>query len=142
MVALAAEAGLRRAEVAVVHSDDLVEDLVGWSLLVHGKGGRTRIVPLKADLAASLRKLPPGYAFPGRDHGHLSPRWVGKLMTRLLPGDWTMHKLRHRAGSKWWESSGHDLFVVQELLGHADPKTTRVYVDVARARLRAAVEAA
>lgn len=140
---LAAEHGLRRSEVAQVHSDDLIEDLDGWTLRVHGKGGRQRLVPLLDEVATELRKLPNGWAFPGRDHGHLSPRWVGKLITRLLQEDYTMHKLRHRAGTLWWESSGHDLFVVQELLGHASPATTRVYVKVAAKRMRhAVVEAA
>lgn len=84
----------------------------------------------------------PRYAFPGRDRGHLSPRWVGKVMTRLLAEGWTMHKLRHRAGTRWWEVSGGDVFAVQELLGHADPKTTKVYVKVSSDRLRTIVDAA
>lgn len=142
MLRLAAEHGMRRGEIAVVHSRDLVEDLTGWTLIVHGKGGKDRLVPLLDDVAALLRGLPAGWAFPGDDHGHLSPRWVGKLLNRLLPDAWTMHKLRHRAATKWWEASAHDLFVVQELLGHASPATTRVYIPVADARLRATVNAA
>lgn len=136
---LMAEHGLRRGEVAVVHSRDLVEDLAGWSLLVHGKGGRERLVPLLDDVAARLRALEPGYAFPGRVDGHLSPRWVGKIISRLLVDDWTGHKLRHRAATAWWEASGHDVLTVGELLGHADPKTTRLYVKVRDARLRQVV---
>ena len=42
----ALDVGMRRGEIAQVHSSDLTRDLVGWSLLVHGKGGRDRIVPL------------------------------------------------------------------------------------------------
>lgn len=142
MLRLAAEHGLRRAEISVVHRRDLVEDLAGWSLIVHGKGGRERPVPLLDDVALILRSLPDGYAFPGDDQGHLSPRWVGTLLNRLLPGTWTMHKLRHRAATKWWEASAHDLFQVQELLGHASPVTTRAYVAVTADRLRATVKAA
>jgi len=138
---LAAEHGLRRAEVAQIHSDDLFEDLDGWTLIVHGKGGRERLVPLLDDVAAALRRRPPGFAFPGgHGAGHLSPRWVGKIIGRLLPGDYTMHKLRHRAGTRWYEESGHDLFATQELLGHASAATTRVYVRVDAARLRRTVE--
>lgn len=73
--------------------------------------------------------------FPGRIGGHLSPRRVGELVNEALPGAWTIHKLRHRAGSRWWATSGRDLASVQDLLGHADPKTTRVYVATDRARL-------
>lgn len=144
IVRLAAEAGLRRAEVAQVHSRDLFEDLSGWSLIVHGKGGKQRTVPLPATLAAELRTLGPGYAFPGNDNGHLSPRWVGKLVTRLLPDGWTMHSLRHRFGTLAY-AVDRDVFTVQELLGHASPATTRIYVqlpDDARRRLVDAVSAA
>ena len=110
MLRLAAEHGLRRGEVAVVHTRyDMVQDLTGWSLIVHGKGGKDRIVPLLDDVAAQLLALPSGYAFPGNDGGHLSPRWVGKLMTNLLPDDWTIHKARHRAATRFHEAAGGDL---------------------------------
>ena len=126
----------------MVHPErDMFEDLSGWSLVVHGKGGKRREVPLLEDVARELRALGPGYAFPGEDDGHLSPRWVGTLIGRLLPGDYTMHKLRHRAGTLWHDQIG-DLAVVQDLLGHADPKTTRVYVRVNAQRMREAVEGA
>ena len=136
MMRLAAEHGMRRAEIAQVHSRDVIEDLAGWSLIVHGKGSKDRDVPLLDDVAHLLRALPPGWAFPGDDNGHLSPRWVGKLVNRLLADDWTMHKLRHRAATKWWEASGHDTFHVQELLGHASPTTTRLYVPIIDSKLR------
>lgn len=142
MVRLAAEHGLRRAEVAVVDPQrDMFEDLTGWTLIVHGKGGKQRPVPLLEDVARELRSLGPGYAFPGDDNGHLSPRWVGTLVGRLLPDGYTMHKLRHRAGTLWHEATG-DLAVVQDLLGHADPKTTRAYVQANGRRMREAVEGA
>lgn len=141
MVRLAAEMGLRRAEVAGIHSRDVVEDLTGWSLNVHGKGQRERLVPLTPVLARELRALPAGYAFPGDEDGHLSPRWVGTLVGRTLPEGWTMHSLRHRAATRWY-GVDRDLLTVGELLGHASPVTTRVYVrlpDDARRRLVNAV---
>lgn len=137
---LAAEAGMRRAEVARVHTRDLIEDLAGYSLIVHGKGGRQRVVPLPAGLAALLRRAPRGYVFPGNDDGHLSPRWVGKIVTRLLPGEATMHQLRHRFATRAY-SVDRDVFTVQELLGHASPATTRRYVVVPGEALRATVDA-
>lgn len=142
MIELAGDYGMRRAEVAVVWPEnDLYEDLTGWTLIAHGKGGKVRHLPLEDDTAARLRRLGPGYAFPGRDNGHLSPRWVGTLISRLLPEDYTMHKLRHRAGTQWHDETG-DIAVVQDLLGHADPKTTRAYVKSNARRKRAAVEGA
>lgn len=137
---LAHDAGLRRAEIAQIHSSDLFEDLHGWSLRVHGKGSKERDVPLTPRLALELRSLPEGWAFPGDDGGHLSPRWVGKLATRVLPDEWTLHTLRHSFGTRTYQHS--DVFVVQELLGHASPATTRTYVQVPNDRLRTAVLAA
>lgn len=139
MVRLAGEHGMRRGEVAQVWPErDLIEDLDGWSLVVHGKGGKTRVVPLLDEVAAELRGLGPGYAFPGAIDGHLSPRWVGTLVSRLLAEDYTMHKLRHRAGTKWLDEIER-LDVVQDLLGHADPKTTRAYTRPNAKRMREAV---
>lgn len=137
---LAAELGLRRSEIACVHSRDLVEDLFGWSLVVHGKGGRQRLVPLPDGLARTLRDLREGFVFPGHDHGHLSPRWVGKIASNLLPGDWTLHTLRHRFATLAYDVD-RDVFVVQELLGHASPATTRRYVRTRQDNLRRTVVA-
>src|SRR5699024_6800613 len=121
----------------------LVEDLAGWSLVVHGKGQRERMVPLTAGLALRLRARvhhTGGYAFPGSDGGHLSPRWVGKIVTRLLPGEVTMHALRHRFATRAY-SVDRDLLTVQRLLGHASPVTTRVYVRLPDDALRRTVQA-
>lgn len=142
MIRLGAEVGLRRCEIAKVRPErDLVEDLGGWSLDVQGKGGRLRTVPLTELMAAELRGLGAGYAFPGKVDGHLSERWVGTLVSRALPGSWTTHSLRHRFGQRTHEVE-RDLTIVQELLGHASILTTRVYVRTDRDRLRSTVEAA
>jgi integrase/recombinase XerC len=141
MVRLAAEMGMRRAEVATVHSRNIIEDLEGWSLIVMGKGRKERTIPMPASLAAELRALPPGWAFPGQIDGHLSPRYVGTLVSRLLPDAWTMHKLRHRAATRWY-AVDRDVFTVQDLLGHASPATTRAYVAIPNESLRKTVEAA
>lgn len=124
----AAEEGLRRAEISKLNSRDLVDDLDGWSLIVHGKGDKDRKVPLTPGLAAALRRCD-GYLFPGREHGHLSARYVGKLATRVLPGAWTLHSLRHRFATRTY-AVDRDVFTVQALLGHASPATTRTYVQL------------
>lgn len=127
---LAAEAGLRRAEIAQVHRRDLGADLLGPTLEVHGKGGRDRSVPLSAGLAGQVRdacRTGHGWAFPGREGGHLSARWVGTIAARLLPEPWTLHTLRHRFATRAFGGS-RDLLAVQHLLGHASPATTQRYV--------------
>jgi integrase len=141
MVMLAAYVGLRRGEVARVHTQDLEPDLDGWSLLVVGKGGHVRRVPLPPAVAHELRELPPGWAFPGLIDGHLSPEYVGKLVSRLLPDRWTTHTLRHRFATRAYAAT-RDLVTVQELLGHARIETTRIYTEAPVGALRAAVMAA
>lgn len=144
MLRLAAEAGLRRGEVARLESSDLIEDLVGYSLRVVGKGERVRIVPLKDDLAREVRlsvRDGRAYLFPGKDNGHLSPGYVGKIISRLLPEGCTMHALRHRFATRVHNATG-DLLTTQQLLGHASPATTQLYVLIAQDRLRAAINAA
>lgn len=140
MLRLGANLGMRRGEIARAHSRDLRRDLFGWSLVVHGKGGKTRTVPVPPALAATIRDRGAGYLFPGAVDGHLSAHWVGKLVTRTIPGRWTTHSLRHRFGSAAMAHE-HDLAVVQDLLGHASPVTTRRYVLIPAERLRRTVEA-
>lgn len=130
MVDLAARHGLRRAEVAGVHTRHVVLAVDGsWMLLVRGKGDRARQVPLQPDTAVRLRALPDGWVFPGGVNGHLSPDWVGRLVSEALPGAWTAHTLRHRFGTRAYAGS-QDLVAVQELLGHVSIATTRGYVAV------------
>lgn len=139
---LAAEAGLRRGEIAVIHERDIFEDLDGWSLTVHGKGGKRRVVPLNRSLALALRmacRVGGGWALPGDINGHLSTKYVGILATRLLDDDWTLHTLRHAFASELlWQ--GTDLRSIQELLGHASLATTERYTKPRDGAGRAAVE--
>ena len=48
MIRLGAECGLRRGEIARVHSDDVVADSAGRSLIVRGKGDKQRVMPFGA----------------------------------------------------------------------------------------------
>lgn len=136
---LGAELGLRRGEIARVHADDLIASRYGADLLVHGKGEKTRLVPVPPGLAGVIRLEEPGYLFPGGDHGHLSAHYVGLLASRALPGAWTLHSLRHRFASVAFEID-RDLLTVQALLGHSSPVTTRRYVQIPSRRLRLTVE--
>lgn len=144
MVRLAAHAGLRCREIAMVHTDDLIRDLTGWSLIVHGKGDRIRYVPLPEDLAHDIR-FPadgPGYLFPGQVDGHLSAHYVSKLISREMPTA-TAHQLRHRFATRAYQRGGRDIRAVQELLGHASVATTQIYTGVdSQAVRRAAIAAA
>lgn len=136
MIRLAAYAGLRCGEIARVHGDDLVEH----ELVVLGKGGRVRAVPVMGDLWGDLAVVV-GWAFPNGQGGHLSGGHVSRLLSRALPGGWTGHTLRHRMASAAYAGT-RDLLAVGAVLGHSRPETTQRYVRMPDDALRAVVEAA
>lgn len=153
MLRLAGEAGLRRAEVARVHTRDLIDNPSGSGLLVHGKGNKRRVVPISDSLADLVRAgarghtpwLPArGYLFPAdiaATDRHLSPEHVGILVGRLMPEGYSMHKLRHRFATRAYRGS-RNLRAVQTLLGHASIATTELYTAVDDDEVRAAMMAA
>ncbi|MDO5678067.1 MAG: tyrosine-type recombinase/integrase [Propionibacteriaceae bacterium] len=143
---LAAGAGLRRSEIAVISIHDISDDLLGRSLTVHGKGGRTRLVPLSAKLDEAVASYVEdyaitGYLFPGDIDGHISATWLGKLINNSLPKPWSMHCLRHRFATRVYQAT-KDLVVVQQLLGHESIATTQRYLAFTPDSLRHAVDMA
>jgi integrase/recombinase XerC len=152
---LAMYAGLRRAEIAGLHTRDIGET----SLRVLGKGGNERLVPMHPQLAALLREeterrragldlgngwgrqVPPadGWLFPSTDPSrHITPRWLGRLVSRTSADGWTAHTYRHRFATQAYAAT-RDLRAVQELLGHSKPETTARYAAVPDGALSAAV---
>lgn len=127
-------AGLRRAEIAGLHTSHLVDDCL-W---IVGKGRRERHVPVHPVLLGQLRAIEPGWVFPSREGDHLTPGCVGKLARRVLPPGWSLHNCRHRAGTDWY-AVARDLLAVQRLLGHARPDTTQRYIQMPDDALRHAV---
>ena len=124
-------------------------------LLVKGKGGKERLVPLgdpareavKAYLQVRPRFLPQveraqRFLFPSRGvEGHLTRRRVAQLLKDLAvkagvdPRKLSPHVLRHAFASHL-VAHGADLRSVQQLLGHADIATTQIYTHVQDERLR------
>lgn len=153
MALLAGEVGMRRAEVACVHADDLLEDVYGYSLIVHGKGGKQRVVPITLSLAEEFKAyvLKEGvvgkHIFPGGPRGintgrpHVTPEYVGELVGSLMPIGWTMHKLRHRFATRG-HGGTQDIMAVSKALGHASVATTQRYVAVSQQDMRRVSEAA
>jgi len=130
-------------------------------ILIRGKGGRDRLVPLSADAhdalaawltehdrieEARLRGTPPArFLFPSRGKsGHLTR--VSFFLTLkqiaaqagLNPEKVSPHKLRHAFATHLLQG-GADLRAIQLLLGHADISTTEIYTHVLDERLRALV---
>ncbi len=131
-------------------------------ILVRGKGGRERMVPLgdKARKALTVylkvlhakeaekgAKSPSGahYLFPSRGaKGHLTRRRAGQIIKKLSleaglnPANVSPHKLRH-AFATHLLTNGADLRAVQQMLGHADISTTQIYTHVIDERLKSLV---
>ena len=129
IIRLAAELGLRSAEIASIAISDIQQSSGGWgTLTVHGKGQKDRTLPVPPDLMLMMTKQANGHKwlFPGNCHGHLSPRWVGKLAARSLPAEWTLHTLRHRFATTAYANS-QDIIAIQEALGHESIETTQRY---------------
>ncbi len=149
--------GLRVSELVGLPLSALAADRS--HLLVRGKGGKERIVPIGAPARASLERwlaLRPAFVagprsarflFPSRGReGHLTRQRVLQLLKALAPSAGidpariSPHVLRHAFATHLLER-GADLRAVQALLGHADVATTQVYTHVQTRRLRAVVEA-
>lgn len=141
MLRLACELGMRRVEVSRVHAADLSGGTGYWDLLVHGKGGKQRLLPVPDDLALQILEQCAGaWAFPSERSttGHLGSHRVGEMISELLGGEVTMHQLRHKFATDASEA-GIDVIRIQQLLGHASLATTQRYVAVSRKSLRQAV---
>ena len=141
MIDLAAQLGLRRAEIAQVHRDDVIDDLVGKSLVVHGKGDKKRILPMPDAITVRVLEAT-GWVFPSDEPGkHLTADRVGRLVKDASGGKWSAHQLRHRFATKVFGVTG-DLLSTQQLMGHTSPTTTQGYVLLDQERLRRAALAA
>lgn len=138
MVELGALAGLRAGEISRVHRNDYDGDM----LLVHGKGGHERLVPIVHGHLRDALLACDGWLFPNTQRGgNITPNHVSKILSRLLPAPWTAHTLRHRFGTVAYAAT-RDLLAVSKLLGHASTETTLIYVQMPDDHLRNAVAAA
>ena len=140
MFELLYSSGLRLSELTGLNLTDL--DLAEGLLTAHGKGNKTRILPIGRQARAALeewlviRPAAPGEkaVFTSKSGCRLSGRQVEKRLEQ-----WALrhgcdrhvhpHMLRHSFASHLLQSSG-DLRAVQELLGHANLSTTQIYTSL------------
>jgi len=144
--------GLRRAELAAVRLRDV--DLLTETLLVRGKGGTERLVPLcAAGVTAIALYLPCRIAPEGVDtlltnchHRPLTGHLIGRMLERVreragIHERITPHHLRHTFATRLVRE-GVDVRTVQELLGHSSLQTTARYLHSRMESKREAVEIA
>ncbi len=139
--------GLRIGEALALTPAHL-SGVAGGSLVVTGKGGKTRMVPLLPVVASAIglyRELCPydlddaGLLFRGAKGGVVHRAIIEKSVARLrgalgLPQSATPHALRHSFATHLLANGG-DLRTIQELLGHASLSTTQIYTAVDTQRL-------
>ena len=131
--------GLRLTELINLTPEDI--NFTESTVLVHGKGDKTRIVPIGRQAIQALREwikqrealLKPGEnaLFLSRNGRGISSRSVSqRLKMRALQQGISLnvhpHVLRHSFASHLLQSSA-DLRAVQEMLGHANISTTQTY---------------
>ncbi|MDQ0316588.1 site-specific tyrosine recombinase XerD [Amorphus orientalis] len=121
-------------------------------LLVKGKGGRERLVPLTDSACRAMLRFRQAvealpalarsrHLFPAdSDSGHLTRQAFARdlkdaaVAAGIQPSRVSPHVLRHAFASHLLQN-GADLRVVQQLLGHADIGTTEIYTHVLAERL-------
>lgn len=138
--------GLRISELLMLPRTALAGDAA--LLLVRGKGGKERLVPLSDAARAAAAALPAGrWLFPGRDarkpmtrQGFARALKDVALAAGLDPARVSPHVLRHSFASHML-ARGADLRSLQMLLGHADIATTQIYTHVLDERLARLVAA-
>ena len=144
IIALAAFAGLRAVEISRLRREDVLNDVDPPVLAVIGKGNKPRTVPLHPIAADALAALPMPASGPVlRSDGLAMPAWRVSLLGNMFlhgvgVGD-TLHSLRHWFASGVYRTSGKDLLLVRDLLGHSSVRTTTVYAQFDRAGAAAAV---
>lgn len=153
--------GLRVSELVGLPVSAITRD--GQMLIVRGKGGKERMVPLTEPatialqaylcvrdgyLAGAASRLGSPWLFPSRSsEGHLTRVRFGQLLKELAveaglePARVSPHVLRHSFASHLL-AHGADLRSLQQMLGHADISTTQIYTHILDERLRALVAGA
>jgi integrase/recombinase XerD len=144
--------GLRVSELIALPASAARRD--GRMLVIRGKGGRERLVPLNTAArtamqayqdAMSEQDITSKWLFPSfGESGHLTRQHAARelkdlaLAAGLAPARVSPHVLRHAFASHLLQN-GADLRVVQTLLGHADISTTQIYTHVLEERLKTMV---
>jgi site-specific recombinase XerD len=145
-------AGVRVSEAAALDIPSL--DLPQMAVVVRGKGNKERLVvvggPARAamqrylSVRGKLAKRATAALFLNRDGGRLSQRRIQNLVRKYalkagIDARVHPHLLRHTFATHLLDG-GAELRVVQELMGHASPNTTQIYLHVTEERQRSEIQ--
>ena len=149
MLELMYSSGLRVSELINLTLNDV--DLTNDIIRIYGKGSKERIVPIGEYVLTYLNKYleyrpalsknkRSEFLFLNSRGGSLSRFSFFKILKRLLREkninvDVSPHTLRHSFATHMLEY-GADLRTIQELLGHSDISTTKIYTHISNNQIR------
>ncbi|MEC8265250.1 MAG: site-specific tyrosine recombinase/integron integrase [Pseudomonadota bacterium] len=145
--------GVRISELIKIKKGDINDDLS--SILIKGKGGVFRVVPLFGRATVTLKKylksqekikLRNSFLFPSSSKdGHITRHRFFQMIKELAVNcnisqkKVSPHVIRHSFASHLLER-GVDLRIIQESLGHKDISTTQIYTHVQTNKIRKILE--
>ncbi len=154
--------GIRVSELTEIRLRDL-SLYEPYTLQVHGKGGKSRYVPLTKDTVTTIRMYldQTCRTYPFKVDSWLFQSQRGEPLTRqgvyhivkkygalarekapeLIPADLSPHKMRHTTAMNLL-NSGVNILYIRDLLGHASVRTTEIYARADARLKREAIEAA
>ncbi len=144
LISLSYGAGFRISEVINLKVKDV--DINELTIHIKGaKGNKDRISIIAEKLKPDLKELialqeSNNYVFPSNRGGKLTERTAQKIFENALRAtgiqkEATFHSLRHSFATHLLEN-GVDVRYVQELLGHANIRTTQLYTKVTNPSLK------
>jgi len=162
MLSLMYTTGIRVSELIQIKVKDL-SLYEPYTLLVHGKGQKSRYVPLMKSIVPQIQRYIGQKGYDRHEKlnewlfkNHMNEQFarqginylIGKYakMARvdnpvIIPKDFSPHKMRHTTAMELVES-GADLIYIRDLLGHVSVNTTEVYARADTQKKRQAIEAA
>ena len=154
--------GIRVSELTGIKVKDLSLS-IPYTLLVHGKGQKSRFVPLNTSIIPLINQYLKvmHYDDPSKMDNWLFINHMGNQFTRqgicyivqkyakkardkepdLVPADMSPHKIRHST-AMGLVAAGVDLIYIRDLLGHVSVRTTESYARADSKLKREAIEAA
>lgn len=143
MINLLLKSGIRISELVAIR----VEDVVGSSISIHGKGSIERVVYIPDELALKIEmfgrqnnRLAYEHLFQNVYAGYGEKMTIGTARLRIQKEfekhgvKMHPHQLRHTFAVMLLKN-GCDIVTIQKLLGHADVQTTMVYLNVSNSYL-------
>ncbi len=153
IIELILQTGIRLSEIARLTIDDVElpprinrDPVNTGSIYIHGKGRKSRTLPLNYKACRALKawlSIRPDIAEPAlfvtKFRAPMGPRGFQRLVKKYLDEagirNASVHTLRHSFATHH-VAKGTSLRTIQEALGHADLKTTSIYVATAKEAMK------